>query len=350
MNPETPFLEAIKADPRDTATRLVYADWLEERGDPRAELIRIEEEMRPLPVFSDRFWQLKPRRWELLRKLPKDWLETMRYGTDCPPTFRHQPTGWNEWWRLIRVFSERWHHFPSLPDIGGQPAALSAIEENLGRPMPASLREWVAFANDLNTHRFPNFFCTVDLPQMTRASNHDSLVCILESREGKYYRAVHHADFALPDPPIHGFDAEADAEFIRQWRLYPTVSSYVLQWACCACVEGAGGGFYARPEEGRESLKLLSQLYADFPVHFEIECESARNRTTHHIFESENVLVFFHQSQVVAPIVRVEVYKNMPHEAIPQYLWKLAKSWIGKASHGDDGNLRGVFLSLSYPM
>ena len=40
MNDETPFIEAILASPEDKAPRLIYADWLEERGDPRGESSR----------------------------------------------------------------------------------------------------------------------------------------------------------------------------------------------------------------------------------------------------------------------------------------------------------------------
>jgi uncharacterized protein (TIGR02996 family) len=38
----TQFLDALAAQPEDDALRLVYADWLEEQGDPRAELLRLE--------------------------------------------------------------------------------------------------------------------------------------------------------------------------------------------------------------------------------------------------------------------------------------------------------------------
>src|SRR5271165_2283694 len=31
----------MQANPEDTALRLVFADWLEERGDPRGELVRL---------------------------------------------------------------------------------------------------------------------------------------------------------------------------------------------------------------------------------------------------------------------------------------------------------------------
>jgi uncharacterized protein (TIGR02996 family) len=37
MSDEAAFLNAILANPEDDAPRLVYADWLEERGDPATE-------------------------------------------------------------------------------------------------------------------------------------------------------------------------------------------------------------------------------------------------------------------------------------------------------------------------
>jgi uncharacterized protein (TIGR02996 family) len=40
MTPDETFLQAIIENPKDESSRLVYADWLEERGDPRARLVR----------------------------------------------------------------------------------------------------------------------------------------------------------------------------------------------------------------------------------------------------------------------------------------------------------------------
>src|SRR5262245_818710 len=39
MNDEAPFIEAVQAAPGDTGLLLIYADWLEERGDSRAEFL-----------------------------------------------------------------------------------------------------------------------------------------------------------------------------------------------------------------------------------------------------------------------------------------------------------------------
>lgn len=42
--PEEAFLAAIEASPQDMLPRLVYADWLDERNDPRGEYLRLEVE------------------------------------------------------------------------------------------------------------------------------------------------------------------------------------------------------------------------------------------------------------------------------------------------------------------
>jgi uncharacterized protein (TIGR02996 family) len=41
MTEDEPFLRALLANPDDNVARLVYADWLDERSDPRAEYVRI---------------------------------------------------------------------------------------------------------------------------------------------------------------------------------------------------------------------------------------------------------------------------------------------------------------------
>src|SRR5208283_5459050 len=41
MNDEAAFTRAMQENPEDTTLRLIFADWLEEQGDPRGELIRL---------------------------------------------------------------------------------------------------------------------------------------------------------------------------------------------------------------------------------------------------------------------------------------------------------------------
>src|SRR5262245_51933482 len=46
----TAFLDALASSPEDVTPWLVFADWLEEHGDPRAELLRWGARVREEPV------------------------------------------------------------------------------------------------------------------------------------------------------------------------------------------------------------------------------------------------------------------------------------------------------------
>ncbi len=50
MSDEAGFLRAIQENPEDDDARLVYADWLEERGDMRGEYLRLEHQLVQIPL------------------------------------------------------------------------------------------------------------------------------------------------------------------------------------------------------------------------------------------------------------------------------------------------------------
>ena len=66
MTEEEGFLRAIEENPEDDATRLVFADWLEERGDWRAEFVRLDVRLRALTDADDDYRHMEER-WRLLR-------------------------------------------------------------------------------------------------------------------------------------------------------------------------------------------------------------------------------------------------------------------------------------------
>ena len=71
---EDAFLQAIREAPEDDTPRLVYADWLEERADPRAEYLRLEARAREvLPGRAD-LPGLRRRVRELGAQLPPWWV------------------------------------------------------------------------------------------------------------------------------------------------------------------------------------------------------------------------------------------------------------------------------------
>jgi uncharacterized protein (TIGR02996 family) len=64
------FLRALLAAPEDDALRLVYADWLEERGDPRGEYLRCRCARAALPPKGRKHAALLRREKELRRQHP----------------------------------------------------------------------------------------------------------------------------------------------------------------------------------------------------------------------------------------------------------------------------------------
>jgi uncharacterized protein (TIGR02996 family) len=79
MPDETAFWLAIAADPDDDRPRLVYADWLEEQGDPRGEFVRVQIELARSDGADDRRTQLRWREAALLAEHRADWLGPWRH-------------------------------------------------------------------------------------------------------------------------------------------------------------------------------------------------------------------------------------------------------------------------------
>ncbi|WP_166819878.1 TIGR02996 domain-containing protein [Thalassoroseus pseudoceratinae] len=73
-----PFLQAVLDEPEDDLARLVYADWLDEQGDPRGEFIRVQVELAALTPADDSWRDLKNRETELLNRHLAEWFDGMR--------------------------------------------------------------------------------------------------------------------------------------------------------------------------------------------------------------------------------------------------------------------------------
>lgn len=74
---EAVFIRSIVADPADESCRLVYADWLDERGDPRAGYLRKEvEEFHILRDDSDNsvLWTEASMLWSMKAALDPVWV------------------------------------------------------------------------------------------------------------------------------------------------------------------------------------------------------------------------------------------------------------------------------------
>lgn len=101
MSEEEAFIRAILADPSDTDLRLVYADWLEERGDgnsiQRAEYLRIECELDKLTSKDRKRARLRDRLAALRRTVGDDWWRQLDWANvESCVKFRYRcPQRWD---------------------------------------------------------------------------------------------------------------------------------------------------------------------------------------------------------------------------------------------------------------
>ncbi len=87
-----PFLRAICAEPEDDTVRLVYADWLDENGDPaRAEFIRLQVRRANLKVAGEDTRELKTRDIKLREAHEGRWRRELPLDV--------RPETWQRFWR-----------------------------------------------------------------------------------------------------------------------------------------------------------------------------------------------------------------------------------------------------------
>jgi uncharacterized protein (TIGR02996 family) len=75
---EEGFLNALAHEPDDETLRLIYADWLEEQGDVRADLVRVQVELAGEDVPEKQRTFLRLRERELLAEHGKEWAAPLR--------------------------------------------------------------------------------------------------------------------------------------------------------------------------------------------------------------------------------------------------------------------------------
>src|SRR4051794_12735191 len=75
---ESGFLQALFEDPADDTSRLIFADWLDERGDPRGELLRVQRELDGWVPDLGRRTALQQRERQLLSGWFATWPDPLR--------------------------------------------------------------------------------------------------------------------------------------------------------------------------------------------------------------------------------------------------------------------------------
>jgi uncharacterized protein (TIGR02996 family) len=124
---ERELLAAIIAAPDDDAPRLVYADWLTQRGDPRGEFITIQLELAKLCDADDaQTAALRAREADLLSKHKRAWVgrfggTKIQHGSTAKTWTKTNPTKWD----FERGFVA-WCSMKSADFVRNAPALLEA--------------------------------------------------------------------------------------------------------------------------------------------------------------------------------------------------------------------------------
>jgi type VI secretion system protein ImpC len=139
MSEDADLLRAIQARPDDAALRQVYADWLEEHGDPRGELIRLEAELARAGHERRREAEMAARRRQLRQALAGAVLPPVlgpvpsRAGAALPErpapprvriTYPIEAAGGSEERELpfvVGVLADLSGHRPDRPPLRGRP-------------------------------------------------------------------------------------------------------------------------------------------------------------------------------------------------------------------------------------
>lgn len=136
MTEERAFVQAILEHPNDDATKLVYADWLEERGDPRGEYLRGMMKVRQERVVT-------PEQRQLHQELSAELAEL------CT----QQMQAWREGWGPSQENRERQRR---VQELERQAADLS---KQIRQQVPARLQELAATFD-------PNWLAVVSDPEI----------------------------------------------------------------------------------------------------------------------------------------------------------------------------------------
>jgi uncharacterized protein (TIGR02996 family) len=85
MNNDEAFLRAIADNPADDTLRLAYTNWLDDRSDSRADLLRVQQTFAQESLGSSRYRDLCEQEQQLVRQLDPAWFQCVRRCTTAKP-------------------------------------------------------------------------------------------------------------------------------------------------------------------------------------------------------------------------------------------------------------------------
>lgn len=97
-----------------------------------------------------------------------------------------------------------------MPDVGGRQKEIAEAEARLGRTLPPSVREWIAFAHDVRRDsRYHDVFCHQFI--FDSVPGQPAVSILWDGLQGgDVLYGVRNADSHEADPPVFGYDRDAN--------------------------------------------------------------------------------------------------------------------------------------------
>ncbi|HJL00378.1 MAG TPA: hypothetical protein RMH85_21365 [Polyangiaceae bacterium LLY-WYZ-15_(1-7)] len=142
------------------------------------------------------------------------------------PIFANLPDEPLAEWTALRRFLGRWYG-AALPAVGRVTRDVAGLEEDLGRTLPTTVREWLALTDDLARAEHRDLRSLLrDGRSIAPLPEHDALSLNLQA-EGDVHWAIPLAALDEADPPVHGYARDWNAAEERFGR---------ATWLDCASV------------------------------------------------------------------------------------------------------------------
>jgi uncharacterized protein (TIGR02996 family) len=230
MVDEQALVQAIVANPTDRGLRLVYADWLEERGDPRGEFLRIQTALLSMPRKNPQQARSRKRLKGRRSRLDAEalaWFNTLRYRTAFAA--------------LDRPLTSR----DGVPE-----KRVAEAERRLGNRLPRALRDYYLVAG---SHRFNQAHHHLLPPREWFLASGN--VMFLVENQGVWQCGVKVNHRAVEDPPVFGeYEGTTD-----RWRSPLRCSEFLVTQLYLQAVYGYGmkyrGSADILPPEGLARLE-----------------------------------------------------------------------------------------------
>jgi uncharacterized protein (TIGR02996 family) len=270
MNQEKSFLEAIRARPGSNQVRLIYADWLEEQGDPRGDFIRRQCQAAGLASWNPRRLALESEAHALLLRHEADWLGPMlgavsnwefsrgllRSVTVDAATFLAQAEKWLPALPLLGLHLRKAHgHVAALAAcpqlahltglyLGDNDLTDDDLNELVRSPHLHRLRELYLQSNHLSEKGIRALSASAGLPRLqdlNLAANRLNSSGIEALVRSPHLKRLKHLNLTTTFLGMHGVQTLAASDLLS--RLHTLILSCNLLPAGCPRALAESGGF-----------------------------------------------------------------------------------------------------------